>query len=170
MVFKAAGKTRTRKSGFTLIELIITVAIVGLLATAISVSIFQIFKVNASSGSRMVAIKQVETAINRIRVDVQMAQVVENTDTDPNVFLKLRWKEWDNTVNEVKYSVDPASHQMSRLLSQGSPLNPVSTIVIATNIQSASASVSGENWKIDIAAAVSDSTEIRTIEVKPRPG
>jgi prepilin-type N-terminal cleavage/methylation domain-containing protein len=170
MVLKAAGKIRARESGFTLVEFIIAAAIVGLLAAAITVSIFQVFKVNTLSSSRMVAIKQVETAINRIRVDVQMAQLVENTDTDPNVFLKVRWKEWDNTVSEVKYSVDPASHQMSRLLSQGSPLSPVNTIVVAEHIQSVAAEQAGSNWSITIAADVSGSTETRTFEVKPRPG
>ena len=64
-------------------------------------------------------------------MDVQMAQEVYDSDPgNPDVILVLRWKEWDNTLNEVKYSLNIASHQLSRQPSQGA-LNAV-----ARNIES----------------------------------
>jgi prepilin-type N-terminal cleavage/methylation domain-containing protein len=113
-------KSRKREGVFTLIEILIALAIAGLLATGILASISQLFSVNASSNARMRAIKQIELAVDRIRIDVQMAQDITDSDHgDPDIFLVLKWKEWDNTLNVVSYSLDTTSHQMTRQPSQG---------------------------------------------------
>jgi prepilin-type N-terminal cleavage/methylation domain-containing protein len=161
------GKVGNQK-GITLIELLIAVAITGLLAVVIVTSIVQVLNINASSGSRMTAIKQVERSIDRIRMDVQMAQEIATTDIDdPNVFLKLEWKEWDNTVNEVIYTLDPTSHQMNRRSSG-------TVNIVAESIASVQVSqLAGGNWEITITATVEGmkpSTEIRTFEVQTRTG
>jgi prepilin-type N-terminal cleavage/methylation domain-containing protein len=157
-----------QQNGITLMELLIAVAITGLLAVVIVTSIVQVLNINASSGSRMTAIKQVERSIDRIRMDVQMAQEIVTTDVDdPNVFLKLEWKEWDNTVNEVIYTLDPTSHQMNRQSSG-------TVNIVAESIASVQVSqLAGGNWEFTITSTVEGmkpSTEIRTFEVQTRTG
>jgi prepilin-type N-terminal cleavage/methylation domain-containing protein len=158
---------RKQQGGYTLIEILVALAIAGLLATGILTSITQLFTVNASSNARMTAIKQIELAVDRIRMDMQMAQEIYDSDPDnPDVFLVLKWKEWDNTLNEVKYSINTASHQLNRQPSQGA-LNAV-----ARNIESVQTSelISG-NWRVIITANVEgfkSAVESRTFEVQPR--
>jgi prepilin-type N-terminal cleavage/methylation domain-containing protein len=167
MLKSILGKT-ARQKGLTLIELLISIAVTGLLAVVIVTSIFQVLSINASSGSRMTAIKQVEKSIDRIRMDVQMAQEITTSDAlDPNVFLKLKWKDWDNTANEINYTLDPTSHQMARQSSG-------TVIKVADSIASVQVShLASGNWEITITATVEGmkpATEIRTFEVQPRTG
>jgi prepilin-type N-terminal cleavage/methylation domain-containing protein len=157
-----------QQNGITLMELLIAVAITGLLAVVIVTSIVQVLNINASSGSRMTAIKQVERSIDRIRMDVQMAQEIATTDVDdPNVFLKLEWKEWDNTANEVIYTLDPTSHQMNR--QSAGIVNIVAESIASVQVSQ----LAGGNWEITITSTVEGmkpSTEVRTFEVQPRTG
>jgi prepilin-type N-terminal cleavage/methylation domain-containing protein len=110
MMFKRLGSIMNkRQRGFTLIELVIAVAITGAITSGIAMSIFQTLDYNARSNSRMVAIKQVEEAIHYISRDVQMAQIIEPEPApDPDGFpLVLTWVEWENNiVNVVTYSIE----------------------------------------------------------------
>ena len=163
-VIKKIGR---RQKGFTLVEVLVAVAITGILATGIAVSISQTLGISASSNAKMQAIKQIEVAIDRIRTDVQMAQEISTSDlNDPQVFLVLKWVQWDNTINEVKYSLDSSSHQMIRLPSTGT-LNAVTK-----NMQSVQVvKLAGGNLSITLVATVEgygSATESRTFEVQPR--
>jgi prepilin-type N-terminal cleavage/methylation domain-containing protein len=166
-------KIKQGRYGFTLIELLIALAITGLLATGISASISQVIGVNASSTARMQAIKQLELAIDRIRLDVQMAQNVYTNDPDPspipNVFLTLKWVDWDSNPYSIKYSWDSTTNQLNRLPSEGT-LNSV-----AKNIDSMpTVTLPNSNYlRIRISSTVGDykpATETRVFEVKRRSG
>jgi prepilin-type N-terminal cleavage/methylation domain-containing protein len=160
-------KIRLHQHGFTLVELLVALAITGLIVTGIMVSISQIISVNAASNSRMMAIKQIEVAIDRMRLDVQMGQQISMNDSDTD-FLVSYWTEWDSaTAYNVKYSWNPTTHQLSRLPSNGA-LN-----VFAKNIASRPvlSKLTSGNWSITIEATVEgykSATETRTFEVQPR--
>jgi prepilin-type N-terminal cleavage/methylation domain-containing protein len=157
-----------RQRGFTLVEILVALAITGLVAAGIAASISQIIDVNARTSTRMTAIKQIEVVIDRIRIDMQMAQEISNSDpNDSTVKLILKWKEWDNTINLVTYRLDD-NNQLSRMPSYGT-FNAV-----AKNIQQLQAAqLADGNWSITITATVGGykpATESRTFEVKPRSG
>ena len=72
--------------GFTLIELIVAIAITGLITGGITTAIFQVFSVNALSNNHMLALRQVQNAGYWISHDAQMAQNItlgDNPDTPP---------------------------------------------------------------------------------------
>jgi prepilin-type N-terminal cleavage/methylation domain-containing protein len=172
MLKKILRSNRLNQKGFTLIEILIATAISGILALGISIAISQITTVNANSTARMEAIKQIELSIDRIRVDVQMAQEIYTSDPDPspnaNVFLALKWTEWNNTSHSIKYYWD-TTNQLSRLPSEGT-LN-----AIAKNIDSRPAVVlpNSSYLRITLSATVGTyrpATETRVFEVKRRAG
>jgi prepilin-type N-terminal cleavage/methylation domain-containing protein len=161
-------KKTEQQKGITLLELLIAVAIIGILSSVLVTSIVQVLSINASSGARMTALKQVERSIDRIRMDVQMAQEIATSDVDdPNVFLKLEWKEWDNTINEVVYTLDPTSQEMHRHSS--GIINQVAENIASVEINH----LESGNWEITITATVEGmkpATEVRTVEIHSRTG
>jgi prepilin-type N-terminal cleavage/methylation domain-containing protein len=160
-------KIRLRQHGFTLIELLVALAITGLIVTGIMASIFQVISVSAASNARMMAVKQIEVAIDRMRLDIQMGQQISINDSDED-FLITNWTEWDSaTAYNVKYSWNSTTHQLSRLPSNGA-LN-----VFAKNIASRPvvSQLDNGNWNITIVVTVEgykSATETRTFEVQPR--
>jgi prepilin-type N-terminal cleavage/methylation domain-containing protein len=66
------------RRGFTLVEMIIAVAIVALIGSAISTVIIQTISISAANSHRMAAIKQVENALHWIDRDAQQAWARED--------------------------------------------------------------------------------------------
>jgi len=92
--------------GFTLIELIIAVAITGAITGSLAMGIFQTFDYSARGNARMTCVKQVENAIHWLSRDAQMAQEV-TPDLDADGFpLELTWTEWDNTHHVITYRIE----------------------------------------------------------------
>ena len=102
-----AGKTlRTdnNEKGFTLIEVIVALALSCLVGGSITMSIFQVLDVNARSTTHMTVLDDVERAVHLITLDAQMAQLM--SIVPPSGFpLTLTWVEWDGTSNNVTYSI-----------------------------------------------------------------
>jgi prepilin-type N-terminal cleavage/methylation domain-containing protein len=179
MMFKRLGSIMNkRQRGFTLIELIIAVAITGAITSGITMSIFQTFNYNARSNARMVAIKQVEEAIHYISRDVQMAQIIEpEPDPDPDGFpLVLTWVEWEtNSQNVVTYSLDDSTNELKRhhTYDGGS-----TELIVARHVDTSSDDTYCEfdetDWifTLKITATVSgypeDISETREVRVTPR--
>jgi prepilin-type N-terminal cleavage/methylation domain-containing protein len=163
-------KLRSLQHGFTLIEVLMVLAITGIIAPVIVLSISQLFSVNASSISRMSAIKQMESIIDSIRPDIQMGQQIVTSDpNDPNVFLAIYWTDWDNNQNNIKYSWNPITHELKRTPAK-SALNAIAKNIASKPVVS---KMANNNWSITLVATVEDyksSTESRTFEVNPRSG
>ena len=107
MILKKLGCINKKQWGFTLIELIVALAITGAITGGIATSIFQTLNYSARDNMRMVAVKQVENAIHYINRDVQVAQIIEPADDADGFPLVLTWVEWDvdNTQHVVTYSI-----------------------------------------------------------------
>jgi len=108
--------------GFTLIELIIAIAITGLIVSVIAVSIFQLYKVHASTSNRMIAVRQVQNAGYWVSRDVQMAQSVETDGGATGFPLKLTWSnEWDGNTYQVVYSLADSELRRSYKVNDDDP-------------------------------------------------
>jgi prepilin-type N-terminal cleavage/methylation domain-containing protein len=179
MRLRRFGLLSKGQRGFTLIELIIAVAITGAIAGGITMSVFQTFDYDARGKARIVAVKQVENAVHHMIRDVQMAQEVQTADPDPDgdgFPLTLEWVEWDNTENEVVY--DKVSGELIRSHSVGG--GTAQDAVVARYIDMDAAATNcffddGE-WRFTfkVTATVSgypaDISETRDVEVIPRSG
>ncbi len=158
-----------KQKGFTLIEMIAVIAIAGLIFIAAAGTISQMFIINAQSTTRMIVVKQVESAIHWVSRDMQMAQTVKTDDPNPTV-LTLTWVEWNNPENSVNVTYTLNNGDLRRNHSVD-----VETIV-ARHIDIESTSVDhtgGElNFTITITATLGGlrpASETRVVEVIPRP-
>ena len=158
--------------GFTLIEVIIGVAICGILGGGIVTAIYQIGRINDSNNARVTAVKQVENAFYYLNRDVQMAQN-PSVGTNAAFPLTLSWKSWeDNVQYQITYNLD-SSGNLTRN-------NGAITSTVAKSIDTAN---NHTNWTYDssahkmtilITSMVIDghiqATETRKIEIIPRSG
>lgn len=162
--------------GFTLIELVMAIGVGSLVAGAITMTIFQMLVNPIQSSAHMTAVKQVESAIHWIRHDAFMAQVVEPSG-DSGFPLKLTWVEWDNTTNEVTYSLQDGKLQRGHVTYDASgAVIDNQTSVVAQHIDSSSEMTSvqwdGSTLSLKITATLTGfrtSSETRVVEVLARP-
>ena len=171
--------------GFTLIELVVAIAISGVITGAITTTIFQVIEGSARTNNHMTAVRQVQSAGYWVSHDVLMAQEVELADEavdDPDGTrfpFTLTWTEWDtNKVIQVVYSLDGNNFHRTRTANPGEPSETTSEAIIAEFIDPAPANTKCEftDGKLTftvtatMGAGSQEESETRTYEVVPRPG
>ena len=167
-----------RRSGITLLEVLIAVAISGLLGGGIVTALSQLENVNSIDNARMISVKQVENAIHYLNRDVQMARQVQINGT--GYWVRLNWTTWDsNQNNQVDYIYNATQETLSRSYTVDGGAATVSvvgnyiTAVLAT-MPNGAATPPEETWTFQVTAtAVSklkQAAETRQIKIVPRPG
>ncbi len=174
--------------GFTLVELVVVVAITSIIASAVATTVFQLLTVSARSSAHMTAVKQVENAVHWLRRDVSMAQTaqVEVNGGYPEgpegtgFPLRLTWIEWDtNRTCEVTYYLEESSERWSLnrrvVQSEGGQTSDVTTTVawhIVGEPASTRVELGSNTIAVTLTAAVGDgpqpATETRVITIVPR--
>ena len=175
MIFHRLKSIHKNQKGFTLIELIVAIAITALIIGVIVMSIFQVFIVNALSSNHMLAVRQVQNAGYWINHDVQMAQqepvIVNSGGVLESIF--LTWEGWDSTLHEVTYTLEDTELKRSYWNDTGE----TSEILVAQYINPDSAKTkcdfTGGVLTLTVTAAVGTwpkvESETRIYEIIPRP-
>jgi prepilin-type N-terminal cleavage/methylation domain-containing protein len=170
------------QKGLTLVELVIVVALAGIVSVAIVATTFQVFNFSALASNQMTAIRQVQQAGFWISPDVMMADPSEIADTPPQgKFLVLVWTH-DGTDYKVEYRLQDGVLLRDRYTK--AHLDPDYNWDYTTTIaQYIDTSVDPETGKpktnyswtagkltLTVTATMGEQTETRTYEVKPRVG
>ena len=105
MIFHRLGLLNKNQRGFTLVEMIIVLAIIGIVIGAATMTIIQVINGSSSTSNHMTAVRQVQNAGYWVSRDVQMAQSVAPA-LDPDGFpLTLTWTDRDGYDHQVVYSL-----------------------------------------------------------------
>jgi type II secretory pathway pseudopilin PulG len=173
------------QTGFSLIELVIVIGLTALITTAITMTIFQVFNMNARTSNRMTAVSQVQNAGKTVSEDILEAQSV-NATAGQGFPLTLAWTDPAtgnrNTVVYALVSVPPAeSKRLERSLTVTLPGGNSTTAVSLvaeyinpapdkTNFNPTGVLAPDTSLTFTVTATVGKESETRVYEVKPRPG
>ncbi len=170
----------SNQKGFTLVELVMAMAVTAIIASAVTTVIYQVFNMNARSSNHMVAVRQVQNAGYWVSHDAQMAQSTNVTGAD---FLVLKWTDWNNGQNQVTYTLENASggvKNLRRTYSIDSGSGPVvqTNFLVGQYINPdpalTSCNFTSNKLTFTVTATVGTGSkaerETRKYEVKPRPG
>jgi prepilin-type N-terminal cleavage/methylation domain-containing protein len=96
MILRRLGLLNKNQRGFTLIEMLIVLAISGIVTGTTTMTIFQVLDGNVRTNNHMEAISHVQNAGYQVSIDAEQAQTVVRTE-DPDGFpLTLTWTDWEN--------------------------------------------------------------------------
>ncbi len=152
--------------GLTLVELMVVIAIAGLITGGIATTIFQVFNINTRSSNHMLAVRQVQQAGDSVSRDVLQAQ---NVDTEPEL-LKATWVDWETgNAHEVIYTVEDDKLWRSHSTNDGDPTVTYVAEYIDPDPEQTSFGPSGTAVIFKVTATVGGQSETRVYEIKPRP-
>jgi len=165
------------QGGFSLIELLIVIALTGLITAAITTTIFQVFNMNTRTANRMTAISQVQQAGKLVSEDVLEAVVV-NVAEGSGFPLTLTCTYYEESVpvsHQIEYSLDEGELWRSESVNA---TEPATMSLVAEHIDASQTSFAPPGGKLGldetltftVTATVGDESETRVYEVKPRPG
>jgi len=109
MIFHRLGLINKNQRGFTLIEMIIVLAIAGIVIGATTMTIFQVISGSSHTSNHMTAVRQVQSAGYWVSRDTQMAQedpdIVTDSVTGELESITLTWEDRDGYDHQVVYTL-----------------------------------------------------------------
>jgi prepilin-type N-terminal cleavage/methylation domain-containing protein len=170
-------KLHKDQTGFSLIELLIVIALTGIVTAAITMTVFQVFNMNTRTSNRMAAVSQVQQAGKLVSEDILEAQPASINVTRSGVkFLVLGWTAQNGTAYVVNYTLESMPSGIFNILWRKHYTNSVldSTTKVAEYIDPDQTKTScvwdGKVLTFKVTATVGKESETRVYEVKPRPG
>jgi prepilin-type N-terminal cleavage/methylation domain-containing protein len=163
---KHAAKRMVERNGFTLVELLIALAIIGIIGIGLSAVVYRIYNGTTSSENHVLAVSQVQNAGQWISKDALMVTTaVVNSATNPRLTLT-----WDNSSYEagnyhvVKYNL--SNNQLTRQYCDATGTTVLGSATVAQYITSFSFDTSTNT--LTITATVGNVNETRYYQITRR--
>lgn len=180
--------------GFTLIEMLVVVVLIGIIAAGIAMTISQVMAVNSRTSSKMVALRQVQQAGDRVSKDVLQASGVNPDSADGTGFpleltipywtynatgglemsqYKVVYKLVEDELRREYYSDINGEPDFTTIVAQYIIRFDPDTLEIKTSFRLDESDGGGGStvaYIFEVTASVGLYTETREYEIKPRPG
>ncbi len=165
-------KLETDQKGFTLIEIVIAVAIAGLVVAAAAGAVVQLVQ-SADTTAHMLAVRQVQQAGYWLSTDALQAQNVTDTPPTgaPGFPLHLSWTDYEGSGHNVTYAREATDDLYNLMRSDGATNITVARYLTESTTCSWNATAGLLTFTVEasVMGARGPETEMRTYEVKPRP-
>jgi prepilin-type N-terminal cleavage/methylation domain-containing protein len=162
------GRLNKDQKGFSILELVIAIALAGLITAAITMTVFQVFAMNTRTANRMTAVSQVQHAGKIVSEDILEAQADKIDDTPEGDFLILGWSAQNSTeIHDIVYTLDGTELWRSESIDGGDPV--MTRVAEYINPDQTSCIWADGVLTFTVTATVGDESETRVYEVRPRP-
>ena len=163
-------KLHKDQRGFTLIEMVVVIVLIGVISLGITSAISQVMTINHRASNHMICVRQVQQAGKEVSKDTLQAQVINATGSQYHL-VTLTWDEWGtNDTHTVEYELVDITDGIGKL--QRTHNNDEVRIIaqyIATN-QTSFVQVAGvDAYEFQVTATLGTESETRIYEIKPRP-
>jgi len=159
--------------GFSLVELVIVVALAGIVSIAITATAFQVFTFSTRMFNQMTAIRQAQQAGFWVSPDVMMSKT-RVIGGSPDVLITLSWEEGGTGIpHAVNYTWAYMSGGLARLQRKhyiDSDLSSATTVAEYIDPAQTSFQAVTGGYIFTVTARVGEQTETRTYEVQFRVG
>ena len=162
------GSIRKDQRGLTLVELMIAIALAGIVTAGITMTVAHLFSGSTRTSNHMTAVRQVQSAGYWVSKDALQAQNVTPDGGDSGFPLTLTW-EWDGTMNKAVYTIEDSKLQRARFVGGVSAGTGVIAQYIDPDPEETSCMWDGEVLTLKVTATVGGQSETRVYEVQPRP-
>ena len=164
--------------GFTIIELMVSIAVMGLITLGASMTTVQIIKGAQYNEDWMTAVRQTKNVGYWVNQDALMAQTIDTND-DPETaeieFITAPWKDWETgEIHDVRYVWLDSTDSLKKLQRNhltydrdGIETGNKSTLV-ADNINAATLSWQNDMWRLSVEAYSGEVGITRTYEIGQR--
>jgi len=160
------------EKGFTLIEIIVSVAVTAILGVGISMTVAQVYNSSQRSNDWSAVIQQAQNVGYWIRQDALMAQSVNATDnvgTTDVEFATLNWKDWESgETHNIRYILLDSANSLKKVQrkeltwdNNGAEIGNKTTFV-ADNINTANLSQQNGVWRLSIEAVSGEQSSAKT--------
>jgi type II secretory pathway pseudopilin PulG len=169
-MFRRLGILNRNQKGFSLVELLVAVAITRFITGVVGTSIVQVIDINARSTTHMIAVRQVENAVHWLSRDGQMAQTLA-PDTGSGFPLVLTWTTWDSVENQVTYTIENGELKRSLSLDGGDLIETLIAKHIDDDAAQTTCQYTGGVLAVKVTASIGGlrpATEMRLFEIIPR--
>ena len=171
MMFRRLRLLHKNQRGFTLIEMLMVIAISGIITAGLALSVMQVFNGNAQSSSKMLVIRQVQNAGYFISRDVPMAQSL-TLGVSSGFPITMEWTEFGvgGAEHQIVYSV--VGDEIKREHYTNGFLDTTSFVARYIDVTETSCSFDGNVLSVTVTASIGGyrpATETRTYEIVMRP-
>jgi type II secretory pathway component PulJ len=156
-----------KRDGFGLLEVVIALALCGILGIGITTFAVQTVTLTNRSRAHMQAVQQLENAAYWLSCDVQMAQTV-TPGPNGGFPLQLTWTDADQNTYQVTFTTTGGQVQRSIVENGGPPLQTVLAKSISTTLTSCS--YADGLLTFNATATFASINVSRTYKIKKRPG
>jgi prepilin-type N-terminal cleavage/methylation domain-containing protein len=158
---------RKDQRGFSIMELLMVIALTGIITAAITTAFFQVFDMSRRTSNHMIAVTQVQQAGKLVSEDMLEAQQIDVDPSGPGEFLELGWiSQNTSTVHNITYTMENGVLWRSESIDGGN----ATLVRVAEYIDPYGTSCvpSGGVLNFTVTATVGDESEQRIYQVRPR--
>jgi prepilin-type N-terminal cleavage/methylation domain-containing protein len=152
---------KKNQSGFTLIELSVSIAIMGAICLGATVANAQIINQTARNSDFTTASRQALNAVHWISRDAQMSHSINGTAGFPlSENLTMAWTEWDNSEHIATYYLQDNTLRRSYTIDGGVPQTTLIAEYISDNVTLTNCSTVNDTLTIKITSSVGENDRV----------